>query len=290
MRILHLSDLHFGRTRPELIPVLTAQARALAPDVTVISGDLTQRAREWQFDAAETLIASLPGPVFCVPGNHDIPLDRPLSRLLRPFAAYRAAINADLEPLLDLPGLRLVGMNTADPRAWERGRIRRRSLRQAVARLEAAPPGALRVVVMHHPLVMPAGVAKEPTRRAAEAAESLALAGADLVLAGHLHLWSLATPLAEAGRRLLLVQAGTGLSTRLRGEENDFNLIAHDPPRPGTAAAAGRRSLSVTRYLARAEVDRFDEGPRATFIETASGWSQLMPGAPDPTRAEYNPA
>ncbi len=264
-RLLHLSDLHFGRTRPELLRPLIETAWQVRPDATLISGDLTQRAREWQFDEAANLIAQLPPPVLAVPGNHDIPLDRPLSRFLRSFAAYKADISRDLEPMLDLPGVRVVCMNTAWKFAWEHGRVRSRSLARACHRLRDAPPGVLRVVVLHHPLVHPPAARKEPMPNGEPAAHALAEAGADLVLSGHLHTWGAAADTLREGRRTMLqVSAGTGLSTRLRGEENDFNLIETLSPPPV-------HTLRVTRYLA-GPGDRFAPGASADFIEEAAGW------------------
>ncbi|MEI4486168.1 metallophosphoesterase [Frigidibacter sp. MR17.14] len=267
-RLLHLSDLHFGRTRPELLAPLIQTARDLAPDATIVSGDLTQRAREWQFEEAANLMASLPQPVLVVPGNHDVPLDRPLQRFLRSFACYREEISADLEPMLDLPGMRVIGMNTADPFAWERGKVRRRSLALAVKRLTEAPEGVLKVVVMHHPLYHPPGATKEPMPNADWAAKGLADAGADLVLAGHLHAWGAAAEERREGRRkMLLVQAGTGTSTRVRGEDNDFNVIDLVTSQPA--------HLRVTRYIATAGGDGFAPGPHSEFVEAEEGWQRI---------------
>lgn len=263
-RLLHLSDLHFGRTRAGLLRPLIETAWKLKPDVTLISGDLTQRAREWQFEEAANLIAQLPQPVLAVPGNHDIPLDLPISRFLRSFSAYKADISRDLEPLLDLPGVRVVSMNTAWPFAWEHGRVRSRSLARAVQRLRDAPPGVLRVVMLHHPLVHPPGARKEPMPNGEPAAHALAEAGADLVLSGHLHTWGAAADMLHEGSRAMLqVSAGTGLSTRLRGEENDFNLIETLSPPPV-------HQLRVTRYIAGG--DGFVPEATADFVERETGW------------------
>lgn len=251
-RLLHLSDLHFGTDRPELIAPLTALCHRLAPDLTVISGDLTQRARNGQWHTARKFIAGMPGPVLCVPGNHDMPLYNIFMRLLAPLSGYRSAIARDLEPMAETPDLRVIGMNTADPHVWQRGLIRPASLKQAVDRLQGAKPGQLRVVVMHHPLFQPPETGKAGMKGADAAALALAEAGADLILTGHLHKWA-ADPftLREGGRRMLCVQAGTTLSTRLRGTQNDFNLIEYD----GTGQTGGL--VRVTRYHAVGESAAF---------------------------------
>ncbi|MGL4320573.1 MAG: metallophosphoesterase family protein, partial [Paracoccaceae bacterium] len=123
-RIIQLSDLHFGRDRPELLEPLIAACTALRPDLTVISGDLTQRALAGQWAASAALIARLPAPVICVPGNHDVPLYNPIARLFWPFRSYARAVGKDLQPMAETADLRLIGMNTTDPYVWQRGLIR----------------------------------------------------------------------------------------------------------------------------------------------------------------------
>ncbi|MDO9640217.1 MAG: metallophosphoesterase [Pseudotabrizicola sp.] len=228
-RLLHLSDLHFGTERHGLVAPLIALARRLRPDAVVISGDLTQRALPAQWAAAQRLIAALPGPVLCIPGNHDVPLYNPLERLLRPWRGYRAVAGPDLEPVVETGDLLVVGVNTTDPYVWQRGTLRPASLRHVAQVFARARPGQLRVVALHHPLTTPAATGKTPMKGADAGAESLARAGADVILSGHLHLWAAAPfALRKGARSMLCVQAGTTLSSRLRGEDNDLNLIDFD--------------------------------------------------------------
>jgi len=268
-RLLHLSDLHFGRERPELLDPLVQLCTDLCPDITVISGDLTQRARTGQFASVAALIARLPGAVLSIPGNHDVPLYNPLARLLTPFRAFRRAIGDQLEPMLETDDLRVVGMNTADPFAWQRGVIRPAALDLACQRLRSALPGQLRVVALHHPLVQPPRSGKTTMRGASAATTALAQAGADVVLCGHLHLWAVAPyAVEEGGRRMLCVQAGTTLSTRLRGEENDLNLIEH----------VGS-DVRITRYATQTDTPGFAPEQVTVFHQhdTAAGWRHNDP-------------
>ena len=126
-RLIHISDLHFGRDRPELMRPLLAALNDLAPDVVAISGDLTQRARASQFRAARTFIDHIEAPVLCVPGNHDLPVHRPFRRFFRPFSNYRKHISPDLSPAWMSPDLALIGINTMSPWRWQTG-WRRRAL------------------------------------------------------------------------------------------------------------------------------------------------------------------
>jgi 3',5'-cyclic AMP phosphodiesterase CpdA len=263
-RVVHISDLHFGRTRADLVAPLVDVIAGLSPDLVAVSGDLTQRALAHQFSEAMEMIRQLAGPVLMVPGNHDIPLYNPLARLFAPFGQWRRWVGPDLAPSVDLPGLLALGMNTADPLAWQRGRVRRTELERICARLSATGPDRLRVVVMHHPLDQPPGSPKEPMQGADHAAQALTAAGADVVLSGHLHAWG-AAPFSEraAGRASVFVQAGTGLSTRLRGEENDFNLIE----------AAGDR-LAIIRHRAIPGGTAFVAEARAEFHRGDKGWAR----------------
>lgn len=221
-RILHLSDLHFGRVSTPLVEPLVALAHRLRPHLTVISGDLTQRARPVEFRQAADFIARLPGPVLAVPGNHDIPLDNPLLRLFVPWRGYRRFIHAELEPVFEDDEMIVAGVNTVNRWAWQQGRVGR----GMVARLTGLFADAGRrtcIAVMHHPLEHRPEWDKTPMRGAVRALAPLAEAGTDIVLCGHIHRAHIAP--ITATPFILSVQAGTGLSDRVRGGGNSLNLI-----------------------------------------------------------------
>lgn len=228
-RVLHISDIHFGRDRPELLEPLLDAINGAGADLVAVSGDLTQRARHRQFRAAREFLDRIGPPVLCVPGNHDTPLDNLPQRIFRPWRRYRRYISRDLEPVFQDEEINVVGLNTVNPYDWQRGRAGRRALRRACAAF-GEPRGRTRIVVAHHPFEHGPGATKSLTRGAERAIDALAGCGADVVLTGHLHSWG-AAPFAERkGRRgALQVQAGTGLSSRLRGEENDFNILIVEP-------------------------------------------------------------
>jgi 3',5'-cyclic AMP phosphodiesterase CpdA len=229
-RIVHLSDLHFGRVREGLAEALLERVGALAPDLVVVSGDLTQRARTWQFQAARAFLDRVDAPLLVVPGNHDVPLENLLERFARPFARYRRFIAEDLEPEVHADGVSVVGVNTVNPFAHQSGRFSSRARRRVCDAFGRTDRAALRIVALHHPLTHGPAVEKRPMRGAEEAVAALAGCGADIVLSGHLHAWD-AAPFTqeEGGHETLLIQAGTALSSRLRGEENDFNLLEITP-------------------------------------------------------------
>ena len=98
LRLAHLSDLHFGRVPPRIADRLLEAVSRLEPDLTVITGDMTQRSRSSQWRMARDFVDRLPGPVICVPGNHDAPLENVARRLLSPWRRYRRYIALDVAP------------------------------------------------------------------------------------------------------------------------------------------------------------------------------------------------
>ncbi len=225
-RLVHLSDLHFGRARPELLePLLAAVAKAQA-DLVVISGDLTQRARTAEFRQARAFLDRLPGRWLAVPGNHDVPLYNIGERLMRPFRKYRKWIGASLEPSFVDDEIAVVGCNTVDPRSHQRGKVRGSDLKRACRIFGAGPANRLNVLVGHHPFEQEASVRKALMRRAEQGLAHLSGCGMHMVLSGHLHRWR-AGPFLEGlrGDGPVQVHSGTSLSSRLRGEVNDFAVI-----------------------------------------------------------------
>lgn len=261
IRIVHLSDLHFGTVRAHLLQPLVAAVRALCPDLIVVSGDLTQRARVGQFRAAAAFVNGLAAPVLVVPGNHDVPLYNPFVRFTAPFRRYAQAVTADLAPIWAKGGVVVAGMNTVDPLSHQKGIYRPAALTQVEQVFSAHPQAKLRIVVAHHPPQHDDGVDKHLPRFAAEGITRLAAAGADIILAGHLHRWR-ASPLAEVKgvRGMLQVQAGTALSGRVRGEANDFNLVEQ--------MADG---VAVTRFVA-GDDHIFRARGESRFAPGRSGW------------------
>jgi 3',5'-cyclic AMP phosphodiesterase CpdA len=264
--VVHLSDLHFGRLDSRLVGPLLAAINDANPDLVAISGDFTQRARRRQFDEARQFLASVSSPVLVVPGNHDVPLFDVARRFLSPLGRYRRFISPELEPVFVDDEIIAIGLNSARSLTFGRGRLDLLQVARAAERLAGAN-GLVKIVVTHHPFDLPEHFdSKQLVGRAAMAMARLASAGADVFLAGHLHVSHIGQTAARyqiAGHSALVVQAGT-MSTRLRGEANSFNLLRLQ-----------RARISVERQMWDDERQTFAPAPSRTFARTERGWEAL---------------
>lgn len=229
--IAHISDLHFGRTDPAVLEGLRQGVLQAEPDVVVVSGDLTQRARSTEFKQARDYLSTLPVPQIVVPGNHDVPLYNVFKRSLKPLTNFRRYITDELAPFHADDEIAVLGLNTARALTFKNGRISRDQVRDVRARFARTADGALRVVVTHHPFAVPeSDTGNVAVGRAKMAMAAFADCKIDVVLSGHLHLSGATTSeaLFPGAHASLLVQAGTATSTRLRQETNTFNLLRVD--------------------------------------------------------------
>lgn len=266
-KLLHLSDLHFGRVDLALVEPLVATAKHLGPDLVVISGDLTQRARRAEFRAARDFLDRLPYPRLVVPGNHDIPLWDVVRRFVSPLGRYRRYITPDLAPFYENDEIAVLGVNTARSLTRKYGRINASQIAAARAVFARANPGTVKVVVTHHPFDLPPGSRSHAiVGRSRMAMEGLAAAGVDLILSGHLHLLHTgftAQRYPIEGHCALLVQAGTTISTRGRGEANSFNFVR-----------LSSSKITIEHYLWNIGTSDFQERSKEGFVRENGRWTR----------------
>src|SRR3569833_2825531 len=249
MRLAHLSDLHFGRHDQTVVDALVPELATQNLDLVVISGDFTQLGTESEFQKARAFLEQINGPVFAVPGNHDVPQTNLFTRTFRPYALYRTYVDNELEPFLELDGLAVLGLKT--PRRftpdfnWSNGFLNKRQLAGIEERFSKASPAAMRIIVAHHPLLYPETkdrMVQHTVRRADRALQAFASSGVRLVLSGHFHLsyvriHGTAGALKQESPQGLRqttntpnheTQTTTTTTTRKRDEPNTYNLIEID--------------------------------------------------------------
>jgi 3',5'-cyclic AMP phosphodiesterase CpdA len=237
-RLIHLSDLHFGAHDPRLVEGVERKVKEAAPDLVVISGDFTQRARTEQFQDACRFLERLRDAgheVLAVPGNHDVPLYDVFRRFLSPLTRYMRYIDDTLCPLQEIPGATVLGINTARSLTFKDGRISEEQMTFIRQTIDRTDPQATRILVTHHPLfALQVGEGMTPAVGRSELAlDAIGDAGVDMLLAGHNHHASIhnARELVTRAGPSLVIQAGTATSTRVREQQQSFNRIDIDGPR-----------------------------------------------------------
>lgn len=266
--IVHISDLHFGRINEPLLQPLIDLIKSVKPDVIVISGDITMRARKKEFSAARDFLDSLPFPQIIVPGNHDIPLYNMYSRFFQALKKYRHYITEDLEPVYKDESIVIYGLNTARSFALVRGRVDLNQIKKICAEFDKLPQEVLRVVVTHHPFDLPKDFRSHNLqRKPAEAMEMLIKSKVDILLAGHTHksiIDHVPKQAKNSGYKPLIIQAGTSTSVRTRREtyNNSFNIITLDYP-----------IMQIKNYFWDKQEKVFFPKRIKNFTHTEKGWS-----------------
>ena len=261
-RVLHVSDLHIGRREaPEPIPALRELAAKLAPELVLATGDLAHRGRRSELERAAELLQSLGSAVLAVPGNHDIPYTVP-ARFTRTFAEWERVFGP-VEPVYSSERLVVVGLNSVRPWRHQGGALPETQLARAASRLREAPAGALRMVALHHHLAAPPWRArrKRPLRGRDAVLQSLAAAGAELVVGGHVHQAAIAErrefeALEDGARGSLVLATAPGFGRprpHRRGEARGANVYGWDED-----------ALTVTTYAW--DGSGFSEAGRRTFL------------------------
>lgn len=271
--VLQVSDTHFGTEQPQAMVALQRLSAELRPDLLLVTGDITQRARPTQFAGAKAYFDSLGVPArLVIPGNHDIPLFDVITRVLHPYGRYAHAFGAALEGEYETDDLLVITVNTTRPWRHKHGEVSAGQVERVARRLAAARPGQFRLVAVHQPVAVPTPEDTHNLLRGHEAAvRRWALAGVDAVAGGHIHLpyvLPLQSRWPDLPRPVWAVQAGTALSSRVRGGiPNSVNVIRTGAGRAvverwDVDAAAGRFRLVASTVLAHAP------RPQATPVAT----------------------
>ena len=265
-RIAHISDTHFGTEDAPVCASLKNELLREAPDLVVLTGDITQRARPEQFRAARAFLDNLaPIPLLALPGNHDLPLFDLFTRILQPYRYYQRYICSTLAPVWQGPEVAVLAVNSTRVLRHELGALPNKMVREVRQHLRMLPQ-PFKVVALHHPLaVIEHDDRRNRVRGADEALNTWIEAGADLFLGGHIHL-PYCIPVGSESRQAIVLQAGTAVSTRRRnGYPNSFHLVRFE-------SKAGRRMVIEQRdYDAHAGV--FVRGHVWEAAPCACGWT-----------------
>jgi 3',5'-cyclic AMP phosphodiesterase CpdA len=269
--ILHISDLHFGPNfLPDRAEAVLRIVNTRRPELVVVSGDLTRRAKPDQFRQARAFLDRLDVPVAVTPGNHDVPLYRVFERFLAPHRNYQEFISDELNTVHRLPGLTVVCVDSTRRFTFTNGRIRRWQLEFAARAFAESAADELKVVVTHHHLAPPpdfeGGNVMPGARRAIEAFTDM---GVHLILAGHMHRSYIGDSLdffpgRDRERGIVIVQCGTTTSARGRGRErlkNSLNYIG-----------VSESEIRISHYLWRSSKDAFWPHSEHRFGSRANVW------------------
>lgn len=234
MRLVHLSDTHFGTELPEVVTALTAAVTEIMPDIVVLSGDITQRARAGQFEQAQAFLHTLPCPVqLAIPGNHDLPLFHLFDRLVRPYRLYERYMGPR-NRLWHAEGIGLAALDATHPLRHKNGRLETDRVAGMLQQLRRLIGDGMLMVAVHQPLITAWQEDRDQTLlNAAEMAQLFAEYKVDLVMSGHVHVPFAATAgdyFNGLSRDFVLCNAGTATSWRTRVlTPNAFNVITLTP-------------------------------------------------------------
>ncbi len=256
--IAHLSDIHFDAVDTAVADALVRDLVDRKPDLLVLSGDLTMRARVGQFRAAAAYLVRLPKPQIVLAGNHDVPLFNVIRRWVAPLGRFQRLVTSEMLPVYRDDELLVIGLNTASRGSrrlsgfWKDGRVDESQLEAAAKLLRSAPAGVAKIIVTHHPFASPDKEHEGDTVGNGPAVlHVLHDAGVEMLLAGHLHhAYHVTMP-----QGTISLQAGSACSTRRRGRANSYNWIAID----GTSIAVEVRDFDGAGF-ATVKRKRFPRG------------------------------
>lgn len=224
--IIHISDLHFGRERAHVQKVLLEEIDKHSPDLIIISGDFTQRAKTREFIKAKKFLDSLKYPYFVIPGNHDLPVYNFFRRLIFPWKKWNKFINLPLESTYENEYLAIYGVNSNNVFgvAFDVARGAISFAKKIIIRnyFEKIPDNKLKIVVAHHPFWLPdEQMFRHLIKGRDRAMEYFNIGGVDMILGGHIHL-----SYVKLFKNIIISHAGTSISNRLiKNNNNSFNII-----------------------------------------------------------------
>lgn len=241
-KIFHISDIHFGAEDPEIVTKVLEDIACCNPDLVVISGDLTQRAKSAQYEAAADFLSKIEFPQIVVPGNHDISLWNIFRRFFRPLKKYKKYISDNEFPIFEDAEMTVLGINSARSLTIKSGRISLDQIKHIKNIFCDRPEPHFKAVVIHHNLIPSKEVKNHKLLgRAGIFLRELTDCGIDMIFSGHLHQGYSddVQKFYKDSNSIIIAQAGTATSTRTRKEKNSYNLVEVYP---------GKITIKVNRF------------------------------------------
>lgn len=214
-RIVHLSDLHAGSQYfvPNLLNRALVEINDLAPDLVVVTGDLTNMGYRQEYREAKEYLDRLDCErLLVVPGNHD---SRNVGYM------HFESLFTRRDSIVRFGGVTVVGIDSSEP-DLDNGRIGRHRypwIRDALME----HPEDFKIFTLHHHLLPIPGTGRERNvvHDAGDVLEILVNCGVDLVLSGHKHV-----PYAWRLEDMFIVNTGTVSTLRLRGNTKPcYNVV-----------------------------------------------------------------
>lgn len=268
--IVHISDLHFGKVDKKMVDPLFKNLDEINPDLIIISGDLTQRASAKEYKEVSEFLKKLKHPFFVIPGNHDIPLYNLFKRFVMPFKNYSKFVSKDLSPFYSDDEIAVVGINSVRRFCITSGKIGEKQLRKAEDILDTVGSNVVKIVVSHHPFDLPHSknthhkVTHKVVARGKISMKRLAEKKVDVFLSGHLHV----SHIGDTTKRYkvenysgLIVQAGTTISIRSRGEPVSFNVLKID-----------NSNIEIENYVGENKIPDYIRDKTYSYQRSNVGW------------------
>ncbi|CEG61497.1 metallophosphoesterase family protein [Legionella micdadei] len=226
MRIVHISDLHFGLHVDAIIEPFLEHLKRIRPDLIIISGDLTHRARTKQYFLFQNFLQQLPTPVLMVPGNHDIPLYNFIARFLSPFKKYKKYVSKELFSHFENEEINILGVNSATPYRIKNGEFSHEVIHRIQTHFSTKHQ-RLNILFFHHNLYQFSGM-HHPLNNAEHFIQYLQQSPIHLVCTGHLHYANVKNITQENKINCVILHAGSLLSPRRKDNHNSFYVIQTD--------------------------------------------------------------
>ena len=223
VKILHLSDLHFGRIEPKVLSALESfiKTHKESLDLIILTGDLTQRAKKSEYLEARKFLDTFDCPLFLIPGNHDIPLYNIFLRLFTPYRKFLKYIGPLAKNFYEDDNLAVYGIWSTNHFTIKSGRLFKKDIKDLEDKFKDIPDHKIRIIASHHPLL------DKGSHHLKSKIKKMIDLRPHLFLSGHEHQ-SNVQYLNDEKQFPLLISSGTSSSSRVRDESNSFNLISID--------------------------------------------------------------